>query len=532
MTRIRWYGPALVLVFTVLLVMLMGPGLIRKLQWHRVGAHIELAREDNLSSLALSQLSEAFRNVATSVRPGVVHIQIEGRRISQRLPRDLQDTLPPFFRRYFNQPKGTDDEERPDLHRYDPFTPFGSGSGWVYDDRHIVTNNHVIEHAHRITVKFSDETQLTAEVVGSDPPTDIAVLRIRDGQLHPIPLATAPVQQGEIVFAFGSPFNYEFSMSQGIVSAKGREIGILRARAGFEDFIQTDAAINRGNSGGPLTNIFGEVVGMNTAIATAGNPERSFNGMGFAIPAYMIREIVEDLIDDGKVIRGYLGVVIEDLTPAKAYTFGFEGVGILVVQPQEGFPAAVAGVQPDDIITRVNGQPVSNVKQLQDIVKRSEPGTSIALEIYRGRNPDTPGETLTVDVELVSRPEDPFEASLPNSPHRNEVEDDIIHRTEETLAKLGIEDITTARGDGRTQSTGVIVREVRPGSAAQAAGLGPGDVITAIFGTPVASRRALLAELGQYDATRPIRLRVTDGRTQRSVFLVLPNEESETDTEP
>jgi len=267
---------------------------------------------------------------------------------------------------------------------------------------------------------------------------------------------------------------------------------------------------------------------MNTAIATSGNPERSFNGMGFAIPADMIQEVVEDLIDDGKVVRGYLGAVIEELTPDKAYTFGFDGPGILVVQPQEGFPAAEAGVRPDDIITKIDGEPVKTVKALQNFVKRCDPGTPISLEIFRGQSPETPGETLTIVVEVASRPNDPFRATQSGRMQDGNAEDKALDRTEETLVQLGLSAVTTSRGTRMGMPEGVIIMEIRPGSAAHAARLRRGDVITAVFGVRITSRRDLLSELGQYDATRTIRLRVlTEGRDERSVFLRLPDADEE-----
>ncbi|NJL31408.1 MAG: PDZ domain-containing protein, partial [Phycisphaerales bacterium] len=248
----------------------------------------------------------------------------------------------------------------------------GSGSGWVYSaDGHIITNNHVIEEADRIEVRFFNGESMDAVVVGTDPKTDVAVIKVDATKLHASTLATEPVEQGEIVFAFGAPFRFEFSMSQGIVSGQGRQLGILAERQGYENFIQTDAAINPGNSGGPLTNIYGQVVGMNTAIASRTG---AFNGLGFAIPIDMVKKVVDELIATGTVQRGYLGIFIEELDPRMARTFGYDGKGVLVTNPIDGGPAAEAGVQRGDIITKVEGKPVSTPDELRNLVADLAPG--------------------------------------------------------------------------------------------------------------------------------------------------------------
>jgi serine protease Do len=238
-------------------------------------------------------LSEAFKDVARVVEKSVVSITVYSKRPpTGGIPEELLPLLPPG-----RAPKGNSEFDD-----YDVPQQYGSGSGWIYDTKgHIITNNHVIDGADRIVVRFYDGSERDAKVVGVDTKTDIAVVKVKGDDLHPAKRADKPVDQGEIVFAFGSPFRFDFSMSQGIVSAKGRQLGILRGAQGYENFIQTDAAINPGNSGGPLTNIYGEVVGMNTAIASRTG---AYNGLGFAIPVRMVEQVGDQLIENGKVSRG------------------------------------------------------------------------------------------------------------------------------------------------------------------------------------------------------------------------------------
>ncbi|MEX0742495.1 MAG: trypsin-like peptidase domain-containing protein, partial [Phycisphaeraceae bacterium] len=323
MTRIRSYGPSFVLALMIAAVLLGGPHVVRQLAHAQQVVEVQQVRA-NLQNSPLGDLSRAFRDVARVVEPSVVHISVSRQTPNQPqggqrpegfegLPETPEDLRRWFFERRPDRPQPRQEEQQqqppaPDYYRAP--IPFGNGSGWIHPDgQHIITNNHVIREADQIEVKFHDRTTARAEVVGRDEQTDIAVLKlVQEKDLHPSEIAEEPVDRGDIVFAFGSPFGFEFSMSQGIVSGKGRQIGILGSM-GYENFIQTDAAINQGNSGGPLTNYHGQVVGMNTAIATetGGNM-----GIGFAIPADMIVGIVDQIIGSGSVTRGYLGVWIRD----------------------------------------------------------------------------------------------------------------------------------------------------------------------------------------------------------------------------
>ena len=553
MNRVRWYGPTLALAIVAIAVTLAGPRVVQTIAWAQQDAKINTIKDSLTATPALAELSKAFRNVAEVVEPSVVYISV-AKRIPQGagggpqgmpgMPRNEEDLRRWFFgpRQPGAMPPGRpqpNDEEgdapegmpnapnaRPqgkgeDYGKFDVPTPYANGSGWVYDKAgHIITNNHVIEDADVITVRFFDGTERTATVKGRDPKTDIAVLKVDDPNLHPATIAKEVVQQGDIVFAFGSPFRFDFSMSQGIVSAKGRQLGILNGRQGYENFIQTDAAINPGNSGGPLTNIYGQVVGMNTAIASRTG---SFNGLGFAIPSDMVVEVSDQIIKSGKVARGYLGVYIDDLDQKMAKTFNYTGKGVLVIEPIANGPGAKAGVQRGDIITKVAGQAVESADQLRNRVARSTPGTKIELEVFRA------GKTVTLNMIVEAQPEQITDASGPGGPA---AQPDPESKESQVLRKLGIEaaDITGPGSAARNNAgpnasqSGVAIVGIRPGSAAAAAGLAPRAVITEVQGTPVKSISELTTELAKYDLKQGVRLSVRFGNVVRFVVLELPRD--------
>ena len=524
MNRIRWYGPSVVLAITVLLVMLAGPGIVRHLVWTKTDAQITLVKDGLKSNVSLAELSNAFKDVAKVVEPSVVHIQVSAR----ARPSAARNRMEELWRRLDPRMQPDEDDSAPgdksapgnpgnkdDMDKYNVPQPYGNGSGWGYDRQgHIVTNNHVIDGADVITVRFSDESERTAKVVGVDPKTDVAVLKVEGGDLHPAGRAKAPVEQGEIVFAFGSPFRFEFSMSQGIVSAKGRHLRIVDSGQGYENFIQTDAAINPGNSGGPLTNIYGEVIGMNTAIASRTG---SSNGLGFAIPVEMVSEVVDQIIKNGKVVRGYLGIYIEDLDPKMAKTFGFEGKGVLVANPIEGSPGAKGGLKRGDIITKVADKPVTTADALRMTVASFPPGTKLKFDLFRA------GKPMTLDITIGELPEQLVSAR--NSP----AEDAAASNDEEgtqTLRKLGIEQAQTMTQDLATKgrikfAQGVLVRVVRPNSAAAAAGIVRGGIITDVNDKPVKNIKELSDELKKLDLSQGVRLSVSENGNLRYVLIEL-----------
>ena len=530
MNRIRWYGPTLVLLGTMLIVMIAGPGLARRIEHARRGQYITNVRESLEDTGSLATLSEAFRKVAQVVEPSVVHIQVSMRQ-NARTRRGMpdEDLLRRFFGPHFRQDAPFDDQEddrgsdQENFDRYDVPSPNANGSGWVYDEEgHIITNYHVVGNAERIQVRFHDGSQRTATVLDSDLQTDIAILKVEGGNLHPATRAQEPVQQGDIVFAFGSPFQFLFSMSQGIVSGKGRQLYIIPG--GYEQFIQTDAAINPGNSGGPLTNIYGHVVGMNTAIATRTG---TYNGLGFAIPVDMVTDVVDQLLAEGKVSRGFLGIDLgeRELDEKLARTFGFEGKGILVHAVMPGFPAEQAGLQAGDIITKIDDTQVRTRAQLRNLVASYKPDSTIQMEVFRD------GKTRTIDVTLTAIPERLARGGRPAPPGPDQPdarEDDLL-----VLRKVGILDATALDAQvadrvGLQTTSGVLVQRVRPGSAAMAAGISPRTVITHAMDTPITTVDELVQELQKHDLTKGVRMRIVrltgDREQPQYVLLELPSE--------
>ncbi|MDH3585274.1 MAG: trypsin-like peptidase domain-containing protein [Phycisphaerae bacterium] len=499
MQRIRLYGPSLVLGATALGVLLFGPAVMRHLAWAEQEARVEQARaRQMIRAPELAKLNEAFREVAKVVEPSVVQISV-------RKSAGNADAL----RRLF--------PGSPDLlprdRQLDPPEAVGSGSGWVYHDaKHIITNYHVVKDADEIVVQFSDKTTRKASLLGSDPPTDIAVLTVPGGALHASVLSRRPVEQGEMVFAFGSPFKFDFSMSQGIVSAKGRQLGILGS-GGYENFIQTDAAINPGNSGGPLTDIHGQVVGMNSAIATRTGV---YNGIGFAIPVSMIRHVVGQLVDAGRVRRGYLGVWIRDLDEKLARSYGFKGKGVLVEDMVAGRSAAAeAGVKRDDIITEIDGKPVRSAAELRRIVAQVPPSRAIEVKVYRG------GKIVALKVRLSEQPADL--AAVRRDGQIRPRPDGVGPDPLESLGLTGVRAMTRslARRLNLTYAPGVVIETVRPGSVADRRGLRAGVLITEVMGEAVESAEALERELARHDLAKGVRIRVQVGGVSRVVLLAI-----------
>lgn len=517
MRRVRWYGPSILLLVTTFLVMVTGPRLARHIAWAQEDVKILRVKDSLARNGTLAELSQSFRQVVQAVEPSVVYIQVSSKRRGNGPGGALEEDL---FKRFFGPdalPRDREDGGRDgEMDRYNVPQTYGSGSGWVYDNLgHIVTNNHVIDNADVITIRFQDGSEREATIVGTDPKTDIAVLKIEGGDLHPASLAQDQAEQGDIVFAFGSPFRFEFSVSQGIVSAKGRRLGILDNKQGYEDFIQTDAAINPGNSGGPLTNIYGQVVGMNTAIATRSG---GYQGLGFAIPIDMVVNIVEQLIATGKVSRGYLGIYIADLDPKLARTFGYEGEGVLVENPIDGGPAIKAGVQRGDIISHIDGHKVGSADELRNLVAGLPPGTTLDLEVFRA------GEQLELEITIAELPEQVASAGTKRDPF--EVRDE---QGRELLRKLGIESATALTEEIAERldiefQPGVVIQSVRRGSVAAAGRLAPRQVITAVMGAPVDSVEQLVTELRKHDLSSGVRISVFERDVRRFVLLELPNE--------
>lgn len=442
------------------------------------------------------EVSRAFENVAKVLTPSVVSIQASSRpkkqdaRPGQRIPND------PFFdqfRRFFG-------DEFLDQFPDDRGGQGGLGTGVVVsEDGIILTNHHVAGEADIINIKTEDGRTLKAERIGTDPKSDICVLKLKSGSLPAAKLGDSDkLKIGEWVVAAGNPFGLENTITAGIVSAKGRSI---MGGGQFEDFIQTDAAINPGNSGGPLVNLNGEVIGINTAIFSRNG---GYMGIGFAIPINMAKNVMDQILTKGKVVRGWLGVSIQNLSEDLAASFDYKGTdGALVGQVQEGTPAAKSGLKQGDIIVKFNDAPVKNVNELRNMVAATSPGKSVPVEVIRSGATKTIKATIgelpaNLDEDVVT-PEDPLAQD--------------IGVTLENLTPEIARQIRTKRKDG------VVVTSVVPGSVAEAGGLQPRDLIIEANGQPVAKVTDFTSIVTAERLKKGVRLLVENQGMTRFVFL-------------
>ncbi|MFH1144919.1 MAG: DegQ family serine endoprotease [Candidatus Eisenbacteria bacterium] len=441
-----------------------------------------------------SALSDAFAEVIDRSRPSVVTITSE-RTIAGNPMRG--NAFPEFFERFFGP--FNDQRQQPDQ----GYRQYGLGSGFIVStDGLVLTANHVVAEAENIKVRLSDDREIEAEIVGTDPKTDVAVLRIKsDERFTAIPLGNSDdLRVGDWVLAIGTPFAERLreTVTAGIVSAKGRSrIGL----ADYEDFIQTDAAINRGNSGGPLVNIRGAVIGINTAIAsgTGGN-----QGIGFAVPINMARMVMESILSEGRVVRGWLGVYIGDLTESLRDAFAIDArEGVLVQQVVEDGPAADGGLEDGDVIVELDDAAVDNVDDFRFRVAQMRPGTRVKLSVIRD------GKSRTIDVELGELPEEEL-AAAPGE--LSTLGLTVSNITDELRQQLDLDDALT----------GVVITNVEGGSAAANEGLRPGDVILEVDRSAIESVRDLTLAVSQTEAGEVLLLTVMTQTARRFVALRMP----------
>ncbi len=415
---------------------------------------------DSDSVSALLALDRAMETLAARVTPAVVNVTVEAQTkpdmAGEQLPQDMQQFFGqngPFgggFGRFFGPHT-----------RQEPQIEHGLGSGVVISpDGYIVTNNHVVEGATDIRVTTSNRRVMKAKLIGTDPLTDLAVIKVDATDLASVPWGDSKeVRPGETVLAFGNPYGFRFTVTRGIVSALNRPNPDGDPRKPGE-FIQTDAAINPGNSGGPLVDARGEVIGINTFLIS---PSGSFSGMGFAIPAQIARPTVETLIRDGKVSHGRIGITVSDVTPENAKFFDQStATGAVISQVDVDSPGAKAGLQIGDVITAIDGQKVNDAGELQVTVGQKQPGTKITVEFERN------GKSMSVPVTLESIDKGAGE-SAGNAEGQGKAR-----------WGMGIGDLTPdVRGQLQVPSDvqGAVVERVQPGSAADNAGLQQGDVI-------------------------------------------------------
>lgn len=469
---------------------------------HRNFPKFALADQQGLDGAdieSLERLNKAYERIAEAVTPAVVYIQ------STQVIKVQQSPFftDPFFRQFFG----------------DMFPQFGIprerreralGTGVIVSpEGYIVTNNHVIRNATSVEVMLYDKRTFKAKVVGADPQTDIAVMKIEASSLRTAPLAdSTTLHVGDVVMAFGNPFGFDFTVTRGAVSALGRP---APGAGELADYIQTDAAINPGNSGGPLVNVRGQVVGINTWIVPGQGPggQGGFIGIGFAIPSNTVKHVIQDLIKTGKVSRGYLGVTIRGLDDAMARQFKVPDTsGALVEDVAPGGPGEKAGLRSGDVIRKLDGHTVSGAGELTAMVTNTSPSTAVTLDILRD------GKPLTLKATLGERPANlSARAGLGKAP------------SEGTLRGITVQNLTPSLREqlGLPSSVrGVVISEIDPNSPAAQAGLQPGDVIESINRQPLNSVAEFNRLAGEAKGETLLRI----NRQGEGVFVVIsPGEE-------
>jgi serine protease Do len=451
---------------------------------------------DDATSI-LRQTSSAFTAIAKKTVPAVVFIEVEkdvemggGHPGFYNDPHQLYGD--DFLRRFFGQ-------ENPHQSQPRKFRQMGQGSGFLISkDGYILTNNHVVGDADRIRVTLKDGRKLDAERIGSDSKSEVAVIRIKGNDFPYLELGDSEsLEIGEWVIAVGTPFGLAETVTAGIVSAKGRSnIGI----ADYESFIQTDAAINPGNSGGPLLNIDGKVVGVNTAIYSRTG---GYMGIGFAIPIKMAVAIKDQLVKTGKVVRGYLGIYIQEVDTDLAESFGMKkATGILVSQVMPDSAADKAGLQEEDVILELNGHEVSEVGSFRNEVASHVPGSKLKLSIWRD------GKEIKMTAETGTLPGEEEGAEEVAAKVSERLGFDVLDLTAEIAAHTGYE-----------EGEGVIVSEVDLGSAAWQAGIRQGTLITSVNREGVSNASEFQGQMAKIKEGDVVLLKIRDGRATRYITL-------------
>jgi serine protease Do len=462
--------------------------------------------QDSGSIVTLRQMGKAFATIADKASPAVVGVVAE-RKVSQGYSRQFESPFDePFFFDPFN-----DDLFDYFFHRRSPRQQspqqmprqVAQGSGFIISaEGYILTNNHLVGEAETVKVKLLDNRELEAKIIGTDPDSDVAVVKIDAKDLSYLELADSDkLEVGEWVIAIGNPFGLSHTVTAGIVSAKGRSgVGITA----YEDFIQTDAAINPGNSGGPLLNLDGKVVGINTAIISQ---VRGNMGIGLAIPVNMAKSVYEQLVEGGKVVRGFLGISMEELTPelAKALDLDEQTKGVAVTEVLKDTAAERAGLKRNDVIVEFGGKPVEKANELRNQVAQLKPGTKVEMVVLRE------GKKERIKAELGDKPKEGVAGSAERPGTLKELGITVQNLTDDLAERLGYEGLS-----------GVVVTAVERGSLAELAGINAGALIMEVDREPVKNVKQFNEAMEKAAKEGQVLLLVNTGRYNRYIILKLP----------
>ncbi|MFN6963245.1 MAG: Do family serine endopeptidase [Pyrinomonadaceae bacterium] len=449
--------------------------------------------------VSVDGIRTSYADVVERTSPAVVRITAESR--SSANPHQFPFGGDDFFRQF---PIPRAEPPGPQLQR-------GLGSGvLVSADGTILTNNHVVEGAQKITVQMSDDKTFEAKIVGSDKPSDLAVLKIEAQNLPFLNLGNSDtVRVGDIVLAIGNPLGIGQTVTAGIISAKGRRTGLSDGTS-FQDFLQTDAPINRGNSGGALVNLNGELIGINSQILSPGGPNGGNIGIGFAIPSNMAKSVLEQLLANGRVRRGMLGVNIQDLTADTAKALGMpDTVGVLVSNVKGGSAADKAGIKRRDVIVAVNGEKIEDSNALRNKIANSAPGSEVKLRIVRdGKEQELTATLDELDSDVAQNAGPGDNGQVPGDGGQN------------GKLGLGLQPLTpqTARQLGLSDADGMVVTEVSPSGAAAEAGIERGDVLLEVNGRSVKTADDVRAALDA-GAGRPALLLIS--RRGQTIYVTV-----------
>ena len=458
-----------------------------------VGAHAAQVATSDLNA----QQMPSFSKVVERVKPAVVSVRVKVESgVSQTSDLSQQfEGLPPEIQQFFKR-NGGPQQGQPRARQ--PLA-MAQGSGFfISADGYVVTNNHVVQNAKEVTVTRDDGTELAAKVVGTDPKTDLALLKVTEKGDYPfVTLARDMPMTGDWVVAIGNPFGLGGTVTAGIISAHGRDIG----SGPYDDYLQIDAPINKGNSGGPTFNLKGEVVGVNTAIYS---PSGGSVGLAFAIPAATVTSVVDQLEHGGKVERAYLGVQIQPVTRDIAESLGLkDAAGAIVDNAQSGTPAAEAGLKSGDVIVKVNGRAIKDARDLTRRIGALKPGEKVELAYLRDGKERTAAITLT------------------NQQTRTQAKADT--KSESATAMLGLE-LAPAREVNGAGDKGVAIVGIDPDGQAAAKGLSEGDVILEVGGKPVESAQQLRSGLNdaRRDGKKAVLMKIKTAEGSRFVAVNLP----------